>query len=452
MALFLRTLLVALALISSKAASAQEAVAPLYLAEAIEEALAHSHDISAAQHNIRAAEARLSEATISPFFQFRLEGGAAWVPNATGVQGYSSDSRNQLDRAFGPALEGKIRGAVPLWTFGKLSSAREAATAGVEAARGGLERIRQQLTFDVRRAYIGLQLALDTQQMISEGLPKLENARDAFRAKLSADTGEDIDPVDSYRLDSAVLEVRARKSEATRLEQSARSALALLTGREHLQISQCPLEPIQVSLDQVSSYVDKALGRKPEISMLAAANRAKNAQASEKSARFLPDLALALEAEARYVPGRTAFEHYLPYYLGAAVVARWNLDFWGHHKRSERVQHEQRALSEQTKHAHTGLALNVQTHYAAVVDAKQRVVTWGESHKIARRWFVSAAQGYQVGTTSPKELIDGVKAYFKARFSHLQSIHDLNSAVAALEFASGSPVIDAAQWPRDCPF
>lgn len=417
------------------------------------EARAHSHDLAAARHSIEAAEAQLDEATYSPFFQFQVEAGAAWVPDATGVAGYSSDPRNQLDRGFGPAMEAKLRGAIPLWTFGKLSAARDAARAGVNAAEGELAKVRNKLTLDVRRAYFGLQFALDVQQMISEGLPKLEQALTSLQERLDEGDDEDLDPVDLYRLQAAVLEVKARKSEATRLEQTARSALTLLTGREDVRVAECPLAPVDVDVKPAVHYVELAGGHRPEMKLLDAARAAKRAQADEKRARYFPDLAIGVEAEGRYIPGRTAFEHYIPYYAGAGLLMRWNLDFVGHYEREQRVEHEQAALVEKSQLAADGIRLDVETRYQALEDARRRVEAWDDGHKVARRWFVSAAQGYQVGTVTPKELVDGVSAYFKARFSHLQAILDLNHAVAALENAVGSPVLpEGNPWEPECMF
>ena len=366
------------------------------------------------------------------------------------MAGYSVDPRNQLTRQFGPALSGAVRGAIPLWTFGKLTAARDAAEAGVEAARGDRQKIRNKVIYDVRRAYYGLQFALDVKQMISEGLPKLEQAQQKLREQLDAGDDDDFDPVDAYRLDSAVLEVQARQSEATRLENSARNALTLLTGREQFRIADCPIEPVSIVLKDVQDYVADAGGSRPEVSMLRAANVAKKAELAEKRARYLPDIALGLEAQGNYIPGRTAFEHYIPYYLAAGLVMRWDLDIWGHYERSSRVEHEQAALRAQTKLAKQGVRLDVETQYEAVADAHRRLESWAEGHKVARRWFITAAQGYQVGTTTAKELVDGVSAYFKARFANLQAILDLNTAVSALEQAVGSTIVPETNWSPPC--
>ena len=409
-----------------------------------------SYDVASAQHRIEAAEAQLSEARISPFFQFTMEAGFAWVPDATGVAGYSNDSRNQLERGFGPAIQGKVKGAIPLWTFGKLDAARTAASAGVQAAKADLRRVQNKVSFDVRRAYYGLQLALDVQQMISEGLPKLESAQESMEDRLANGDDADLEPVDGYRLATAVVEIQARASEATMAERSARYALQILTGNDQLRVPDCPIEPLQYAIKPIAHYLGLARAGRPELAMLKAATVAKGADLAAKRARFFPDLALGLEAEGTHIPGQTAYEHYRPYYVGAAIVARWNLDFWGHHQRAQKTEQEALALSSQRQLAEKGVELEIETRYEALADAQRRMAAWAKGHRTARRWFVSSAQGFEVGTVSAKELIDGISAYFKARYAHLQAIHDHNIAVAALEQAVNAPLLASDQWEDRC--
>lgn len=427
------------------AASATDA--PIDLEGLTAAALLHSPDLSAAHHKRVAAEAQLDEAWVSPFFQFRAEGGVAWVPDATGVPGFTGDSPNQLNRDFGPAIQGSVKGAVPLWTFGKLSAARDAAKHGVRGAEYNLERAQQGLVYNVRRAFFGLQLALDAKQMLSEGLPRLQRARKHLAAQL--EEGE-ADPTEAYRMDTTVAEVTARQSEIERLEQSALEALRQLTGKKRVQVPDCPSTARVYETRDQTQYQELAAAHRPELGMLRAAMGAREADLAAKRASLYPDLALALEAEGRYIPGQTAFSHYTPYLVGAALVARWKLDFYGHAKRAERAEHLMAETASQRARALQGIMLEVADLYQQVQDADRRMAAWEAGHRSARRWFVTAAQGHQVGATTTKELIDGVANYFKARFAHLQAIHDRNLALAALEQAVGAPLLTRQQWNLRC--
>jgi outer membrane protein TolC len=431
----------------SSGVRAQGRVTPLSeLTQAAERA---SHDVEAAKHAVVAADAKLDEAIISPFFQFKATAGLAMVPDAAGVPGYRGNPANELDRGFGPALLGSLEGAVPLWTFGKIGAGREAARQGVKAAEWDVERARNEAVRNVRRAYYALQLSLDSQQLISEGLPKLERALEQIEERM-AEGDADVEPNERYRLATALAEVRARKAEATHAEQAARAALALLTGIEDIRVPDCPLAPLPYEPQPEQWYVSEALGERPELAMLDAAAGARRAALDATSAKYFPDLALILELTGQHIPGRTEFEYYRPVFIGAGLVARWQLDFWGN---SHRERHAQSKLAEtraKAALARDGIELEVKRHRTALMEARERVAAWEEGHREARRWFVSAAQGHQVGLTSTKDLVDGVSAYFKARFAHLLAIHDHNAALVSLEHATGSRLLDDAVWDQRC--
>jgi outer membrane protein TolC len=417
-----------------------------YLTRAAE---AHSHNLKATQHTILAAEARLSEATISPFFQFTAEAGLGFVPDANGTRDYSPDPDNELAREFGPAVTGSVSGAIPLYTFGKLRALRRAAKAGVQASEINATQVRNELIFDVRRAYYGLQLALDAQQMLSEGLPKLRNALKQLDQRLASDD-ESTDEMARYRLSSALAEVEARESQVRLLEDSTRAALQILTGLKQVHVPECPLEPLAFTREPVVRYQQRATADRPEIGRLQSGVDALVANLDAKTAKYFPDLALALAVIGTYAPGRTPFEFYRPLDARAGLALRWDLDFWGNSKRVSQARHQLSETREKQALAKDGIGIEVAARYAELEDAERRRVAWDRGHRDTRRWFLSAAQGYQVGVIDTKELVDAVEEYFKARFSYLNATREYNTALAALELATGRPLLDRAIWNGSC--
>ena len=95
-----------------------------------------------------------------------------------------------------------------------------------------------------------------------------------------------------------------------------------------------------------------------------------------------------------------------------------------------------------------GISLEVAGAYESATAAQRQVETWGRGRRQARRWFIAAMQGRDVGTTEPRDLVDAARAYLAARYSHLQAIHDYNAALANLERTSGTHVTRA--WEPPC--
>ncbi|MCA9581490.1 MAG: TolC family protein [Myxococcales bacterium] len=437
-------------------AAVEEPNAPVRtLAELVAAARANYPGLRAAAHRVEAAEAQLTEATYSPFFQVSADAALGIAPRTTGSPIYSRDSQLPLDNPWEPFYRVGAQAVIPLWTFGKITGLRDAAKAGVDAAKEGKDVSLAQLLFNVRRAYYSLQMSLDIQQMLDEGQGKLEDAARRLEQRIEENDPE-VNELDRYRLITTIAEVRGRRSETERLEHSAHDALLALTGIKRFTVPECPLSVVEYELKRPSDYVSRAIEDRPDLAMARAGMRARHAEDDIYTAKYFPDIALALSASTSIAPGITDQSN--PFIIdrgnfqsiGGAIVARWDLDLIGHWQRDKRTDaqvEETRALVDE---ALAGVKIEVSATYHEVVEAEQRVEAWGEGHRDAREWFVAAAQGYQIGTVDPKELIDAVKAYFSARASHVIAIMDYNTAIAKLSRVTGQDLLPEKKWEILC--
>jgi len=412
--------------------------------------------LKAAQSDIDAAEARLDEARLSPFFQFHGRARFFVAPGARGTATFSPDPQIPWSNRWGPGGEIGIEGGIPIYTFGKYRSGKKAASAGITSAEYQRELTLNQVVFDVRRAYFGVQLALDLQAMIGEAKDKLRSAVDKLGERLDADD-PDVKQQDYFRLVSALSEVESRESEAVRLEATARRSLELLSGIRPAVVPECALEAVQSEVVELGDQIDRALAKRPEVFQLDAARNARDANLVIKRAGYLPDIILALSATFARTPGITDVQN--PFvidrgnFAGAffGLVARWSLDFAGTNARVKTAKAEIASLKAKTDEAKLGIELEVNTIYEQLQDAKRRMNSWRRSEKEARKWFVSAGQGYEVGTQDARDFVDAVSAYFSARSSRLMATAEYNLAIAALEKATNMPMVSEKGWrPADC--
>jgi outer membrane protein TolC len=419
-------------------------------------ALVHYPALDAADADIAAAQARLDEARLSPFFQFEGQVRFFIAPGARGTAVFSPDPQIPWSNPWGPGGELGVQGGIPIYTFGKYRSGKKAASAGIKNAEHARELTMTQVIFDVRRAYFGVQLSLDLQAMIAEGKGKLRTAVDKLGARLEADDPE-VKQQDYFRLVSALSEIESRESEALRLEASARRALELLSGIEPAVVPECPLEAVQSEVVELGDQVDRALEKRPEVFQLEAAREARDANLVVQRAGYLPDIILALSATFARTPRITDIEN--PFvidrgnFAGAffGLVARWKLDFAGTAARVKAAKAEVESLKAKTEEARLGIEVEVNTLYEQLQDAKRRMNSWTRSEKEARKWFVSAGQGYEVGTQDARDFVDAVSAYFTARSNRLMATAEYNLAIAALEKATNMPMVQEKGWrPADC--
>ncbi|MBW2405156.1 MAG: TolC family protein [Deltaproteobacteria bacterium] len=397
--------------------------------------------LKAAAADIDAAQARLIEARLSPFMQFQGRATFFVAPGAQGTTTFSPDSQE---------------GGIPLYTFGKYRAGKKAATAGIRGSELERDRTMARVVFDVRRAYFGTQLSLDLQAMISEGKNKLRKAVDKLDARLKADDPR-VRQTDYWRLVSALSEIESRESEALRLEASARAALEILSGLKPAIVPECPLGVVESQVIELSEHVERAISNRPELLQLEAARTAKDANLTVKRAGYLPDILLALRATFARTPGITDIQN--PFVIDrgnfagayAGLLAQWKLDFGGTHARVKAAKAEIQSLKAKTEEAEQGIEIEVTALYEQLQDAKRRLESWTRAEKESRKWFVSAGQGYEIGTTTAMELVDAIEAYFSARSKRLMATAEYNVAIAGLEKATNMPLVSQKGWrPVDC--
>jgi len=406
----------------------------------------------AARARLDAAQAQLDEAWVSPFFQSTVTAGVSLAPEVRGSPIYSPDPQLPVDNPWQPVLGFSVEGAVPLWTFGKLPAVRDAARAGIRVAQADRSRVSNQLRYDVRRAYFALQLALDLRQMLDEALPQIRSFAETLEERL-ADGDEEVTDLDQYRLETALAEIEAREADADRLERTARAALTILTGVREFTIPACPIEAVDVELEPREHYTTRAGRDRPEVRMLEAAVRARQAGVDFAEAGFFPDLALAYRFSTTYSPGIT--DQTNPFVIdqsnytsiSAGLVLRWSLDLWGNAYRVDRANAQLEDTRQRSREARRGISLEVTEAYEAARAAQRQVASWARGRRAARRWFIASSQGQGVGVVESRELVDAVRTYLTARYSHLQAIHDFNGALANLERTSGAEVSQAYEPP-----
>jgi outer membrane protein TolC len=439
------------------AAAEEPAVGRVYhVDEYTQAAILRYPGLSAAEADIDAAQARLNEARLSPFMQFQGHARFFVAPGARGTSTFSPDPQIPWSNRWGPGGELGIEGAIPLYTFGKYRAGKQAASAGITTAEYERDRTLARVVFDVRRAYFGTQLSLDLQAMIGEGKDKLRNAVDKLETRLQADDPR-VKQTDFWRLVSALSEIESRESEALRLEASARAALEILSGLKPAIVPECPLEAVKSEVIELGDHVDRALANRPEVHQLEAARSARDANLTVKRAGYLPDIILALRASFARTPGITDIQN--PFIIDrgnfagafAGLIAQWKLDFGGTNARVKMAKAEIASLKARTSEAELGIEIEVTDLYEQLQDAKRRLASWTRSEKETRKWFVSAGQGYEVGTTSAMELVDSIEAYFSARSKRLMATAEYNLAIAGLEKATNMPLLSQKGWrPVDC--
>ncbi len=217
----------------------------------------------AARARLAYAHAQLEEATWTPWFQWSAQSSFGVAPTLSGTVLYpqsTAEARNIVSlSSLKPFVGYGISGVVPLYTFGKIDTARDAAEANVRVSEWDMEKARETMRMDVRRAYYGLQLARDAKEIFSDAKDRIAKAVQGIKDKL-AKGDANVSEVDRLRLEEYDQEVISQSLQAPKGEAYAVAALRFMTG---VQTSfDVPDEPLEEARSAASSR-SRSISRLP---------------------------------------------------------------------------------------------------------------------------------------------------------------------------------------------
>lgn len=430
---------VAALVFATKTAQAADVVS-LDLPHILEAADKNHPNILAARARLLAVRAQLDEAHRAPFSQFKMTGGVGLAPTVLGNNIFSPNTDVSLTSSLGLAWRASVDGVIPLYTFGKITNLWAAADANVHLNEATVEKERDAVRLDVRRAYFGLQLARDSLLLLREVKKAVKKAADKVNDQVE---NEDADPIELYKLQTYVAEIEVRDSEANRFATVALAGLRFYSGIPTLDIPDEPLHPPKHKLAGLTRYLMAAKTNRPEIQMAKYGVFARNAQLEVARAQVFPDIGLGLNLGYARAPEVTnqinpfGADTVNFFWYGAGVVFNWKLDFFA---QSARIRYAQAQLEEVRaleKFATGGTATEVETTYAEVVDWQKRVDTYAKAASYAKKWMVSIQQGIDVGTKEEKDVLDPAKSYATNRFAWMNATMELDMAMCRLAKATG---------------
>ncbi len=232
---------------------------------------------------------------------------------------------------MGLAWQLNVSGAIPLWTFGKITNLWDAANDQVRVGEHEVKKEQNDVKVSVRRAYYGVQLARDALTLLREAGGRIDTYLARLEKKVKDGDGDDIELL---KLKMYRAELEARQSEAMRQEAIALSGLRFLTGGGgDADVADEPLRQNRPSARAARALLVGGASVSPRGEHGARGRHGAEAQARIERAKFFPDLALGMNFGYSAAPlvddQKNPFvkdnANYL--YYGAALVFKYKLDF-----------------------------------------------------------------------------------------------------------------------------
>jgi outer membrane protein TolC len=401
----------------------------------------------AARARLAYAHAQLEEAKWTPWFQWSAQSSFGVTPPLLGTVTYPQSTYNNRDITtlgnLSPFFSFGISGVVPLYTFGKIETAAEAATANVRVSEWDMEKARQSMRMDVRRAYYGLQLARDARDVVGDALDRLDHAVQNVQAKIAKGDPSATD-VDRLRLEAYRQEIAAQALQAPKGEAYGLAALRFMTGIETgFDVPDEPLTRPDRPLSSIAQYLEAARILRPDVNMARAGVAARRAFVAYSRAKLFPDFGLGLGADFVSTPSAPSqndiwaadpFNHFYYYF---AFGLRWSLDLLPQAARANEAESQLEETRALERLALGNAMFEVEKAYADVVEAKGREEAWDRAEHIAKQWISTVQDAIDLGSGDEKALLDPLRVYGNARIQHLYALMDYNVTMSGLALASG---------------
>ncbi len=421
---------------------------PTYdLSACIQTALRNSPNLAAAAAAVAAARARLEGARTKRYGRLEYDQQFGAVNGATGdILDPPKQNRNNILEDLGPFIKGSLDLNVPVWTFGKLSAALEAAEQGLESQRADSEAKRAEVILNVKRLYYGLLLAWQLSDVLHDMLGDLDKAIKKTQERLDAGSST-VTEIDLLKLKTGyakfakgVLDVDA----ASELTHAALGKAMGLASGEPFALADRRLQPAAVALAPQEQYLVDGPPRRPELRQLRNAIAAQSARVALEEASYFPTIFLSGGFRYGYAPNRTEqdnpfaydnFNYRFPYVI---LGLHWDLSILQTAATLDEARATLAGLRAQERRAEDEMRLEIRKAYSDVERAQGAIKTSEEGRKAGRALLVLTVSNFDLGIGEAEELFKGLGTYTEMSTDYLRAVHDYNVAVAALSKAVGA--------------
>jgi outer membrane protein TolC len=426
---------------------------PLDLATAQALVIARSDEVAIQKARVLAADADVAVAksiSFVPEFGLLFLGGV--VPGARlGADAGPSDitpiaqgsNRGLTDLGLFGRVEVNV--VQPLYTFGRLSDAREAARAGLSAQ----QYLVQDKVNTVRQQTLQLVMAATLTRRLLGIVSDIEAALKEVDAKMTQslkDNDGEVSTEDHYRLELFKAELLQRKADAIRAQRLARAALStlMMIPESDLHLKEDPFpDPSNIEAPDILALRTEAEQDRPDIRALDKAIEAKRAEVHATWAEQWPQFFIAGQFAYSRAPGRdTVTNPYVGDYFNAltayaAIGFRQNLSFYNLKAREDKTEAELNTLLRQRQGASNGVDLQVEEAHADLVAAIAKRKAAHAALAAGKSWFRSAGLNFAVGVGDAQGVVDAYRGYATSQLNDAQSTYDVLVAQGRLNQVLG---------------
>lgn len=446
---YLVTLLVVI--LTLEPASAKEVKKPeqITLKQAIDNAISNNPRLKAAGYQIEIADAGITRAgsgylpkieiseiyqrTTNPMWAF----GHKLNQESITVADFSPDKLNNPDPIdnWGTTLTL----TQPIYTGGKVSAYSVQARLNKEAVQKEMEKVRQEIVFEVTKAYYGIALAEANQEVVKDVLKTAEANMEMARSLLKAGVAVESDFLsarvnwaesmeEDIKAVNGVVLSKARLSNLMGMEISDQYELA-----EGLNEGMERISGEYNHLNERVKHIDP-IAERPEYAVLTHREGMMEKGVEAAKADYLPTAGLMANYE---IEGRDPLSGDGNNWTVMGFL-KWNL-FSGYENTAKinEARAESRKVKELTREMGNVIKIEVLSARLELKSARDRFYVASESVKQAEEGFRIIKNRYNEGMTTMVDLLGAGAAMKKTRLNLSQALYDYKVGEARLKLALG---------------
>ncbi len=344
----------------------------------------------------------------------------------------------------------EVRMLQPIYTWGAIRSAVDAARSGAIAAREQYQI--EQTKFEIRlyELYYARLLSLELKRILIDARKTFDDAERRLQEMID-DGDPDLEDSEVYKLKIFKQEFLARAEEVEQNDAFLAATWNLVLGNESRTLFMPEdrfLDPREELItDPVDGFTSYAVSNRPETKALDAAVNAAFAGWRAQKALQLPSVFLGLGAEYVYTPRpiqqQPLFGNRYNYVnLVYSFGLRQNLNFASMSQKMEKSRLQYRQAQYSRDAVVTGVMLDANDKYKNAILAQRRIETSSEALQTSKEWLQQEQIDYDLGLGEVKNLVEAVKTNLELEVQYLQRVFEFNVSLGRLKQAVGRPILE----------
>ncbi|MCK6546905.1 TolC family protein [Myxococcota bacterium] len=384
-----------------------------------------------------------------------LASAARWLPSASATfttgpapeaRGtiLESDNTNRSLAGLGPFVRVDVTAVQPLWTWGQLDAARNAAEAGVAARTALVRDATRTIEQRVRQLYFTISLTNRLLKIAGEVESALDQVDEKIAESLAKGDGE-IKQEDKFRVAIFRSDVALKRADGEKALSLARAGIAAMLAIDvaRLQLAEEPLPPVSGDVPELDVVIARALELRPDLAALDQALVAKRAQADAVRAATLPQLFLAGQLTYSRAWNRDIQDNpwigdpFNTFSVGAVIGLRQNLAIPMMLAQVDKTDAELATLTRQREGLARLVRFEVAQAHAELVAAAKKAKATKASLTAGKGWFRSAQLDFGMNVTDARSLLDAYAGYVKTQLDSAQASYEFLVARGRLDQVTG---------------